>query len=348
MHGGRGGRGRGLCWVHWLTGRGSGRGRCSGRRSWCRRGCGRRGRRRRSGRGCRWRVGLTDELNIKDEVCLGRDHGWSADLTVGKLVRDEQPTLSTNVHALKTGVPAHDDAMGAVRKGDGLLSGVVVRGVELLPIGRPAGVPDGVELLRRRSLTGANLDVDVPQGVERLGGAGDHRDPGWVVGRISRCGACGGAVRRRGGGVSWCARSLGAQGKNRGEDQARRDRGGRKLHRAFSVGQSGLARKFREVLLTQGRSCTSLPKMGKRKLGSALWDCSLFHFLGIMEPLQSCLEEAFEVPFCPVSGCFWSGVGEHTSTRRTRRTAPIKQRERRPFRDQLRLKGCRIAGNTGQ
>ncbi len=69
--------------------------------------------------------------------------------SVGELVGDEEAALAADVHALKAGVPAADDAgaapygkvMGSLRGRSG--------GVELGAVGEVAGVVDGVPLVGR-------------------------------------------------------------------------------------------------------------------------------------------------------------------------------------------------------
>ncbi len=76
------------------------------------------------------------EFDVEDEVGFGRDAGRAAEFAVGELVGDEEAALAADVHALKSGVPADDDAVGAVGEGDGFAAGVVVGGVELGAVGR--------------------------------------------------------------------------------------------------------------------------------------------------------------------------------------------------------------------
>ena len=152
-------------------------------------------------------VGLGDELNIEDEVGLGGDGGWAAVFTVGELVGDVEATFAADVHALEAGVPAGDNLARPVGEGDGLAT--VDGGVELGAVGEPAGVVDGVVTALLGEGASADDDVDVAEGVERLGCAINFGDVGRVVGGVGsggyglccccRCGG-GGCVRWVGGG----------------------------------------------------------------------------------------------------------------------------------------------------
>ncbi len=84
--------------------------------------------------------------------------------------------------------------MGAVGEGDGCAA--VDGGVELGAVGEPAGVVDGVVLAGLGEGAGADDGVDVAEGVERLGGAYDLGDAGWVVGGVCGFGAAAAVVAR--------------------------------------------------------------------------------------------------------------------------------------------------------
>ena len=69
-------------------------------------------------------VGLADQLDVEDELGLGRD-GRLALAAVGELIGDEETTLAADVHAVEAGVPAGDDLVLAVGDADGLCAGMV-------------------------------------------------------------------------------------------------------------------------------------------------------------------------------------------------------------------------------
>ena len=169
------------CWRGWSTRSSRRGGGCLS--CWSRRGC--RGclsrRSRRSCRSCRscrggrggwrclglrWSVRLCDQFYVEDEVRLGGDDGRAAGFAVGQLIGDEQTALASDVHALKTCVPSHDDAVCAVGEGDRLAARVIEGGVELGAVGKPAGIADGVVLALFGGCACANFDVDVPERVE--------------------------------------------------------------------------------------------------------------------------------------------------------------------------------------
>ena len=104
--------------------------------------------------------------------------GWPAGFSVGELVGDEETAFTADVHSLEAGVPTGNDAVRSGGEGDGLGSGMVVGGVELGAIRKPAGVADGVPLLCLGDGAFANDDVDVLQRVEGLGKSGHSRDFG--------------------------------------------------------------------------------------------------------------------------------------------------------------------------
>ncbi len=80
-------------------------------------------------------VGHADEFEVEDQVGAWRDDGGASGFAVGELVGDVQASLAADVHALEAGVPAGDDAVGAVREGDGLLCPRwSIGGVELVPL----------------------------------------------------------------------------------------------------------------------------------------------------------------------------------------------------------------------
>lgn len=110
------------------------------------------------------------------------------------------------MHALKTGVPAGNDMVGSVGEGDGFLARMIEGGVEFRAIRKPTGVANGVILAGFGERAGSDGGVDVAEGVERLGGADDLGDAGWVVGGVCGLGRCcgrGGVVGYRFFGGRW-------------------------------------------------------------------------------------------------------------------------------------------------
>jgi hypothetical protein len=159
------------------------------------------------------------ELQVEDKVGFGGDDRGTAGFAVCKLVRDEEATFAPYVHALETGVPAGNDAVAAVGEGDGFFAGVVEGGVKLRTVREPARVVDGVVLAVFGEGAGSDFDVDVLDGVERLGdadnlgdvwrGGGGLRSGGGVVG--------GGGGFRGGGRLGGGGGGEGGQEGNRGE-----------------------------------------------------------------------------------------------------------------------------------
>lgn len=179
-------------------------------------------------RGWRWSrrsVGEVDELDVEDQIGLGRDGAFAAIFSVGELVRDVEATLAADAHAGEASVPAGDDAVGTVSEGDGFLAGVIEGGVELGAVGEPTGVLDGVELVRRGEGAGAADDIDIAEGVEGLGSGGDGRNAGRVVG-FGGDRACSGLCSGGGRGVAGCSRwlvrcRLGGEGEGSKKEERR-------------------------------------------------------------------------------------------------------------------------------
>ena len=147
------------------------------------------------------------------------------------------------MHALEAGVPAGNDLAGAVGEGDGRAA--VDGGVELGAVGEPACVVDGVILAGFGEWASADDGVDVAEGIERLGGAFDLGDAGWVIGGVCRrrrrlcsCCRCGcGAVG--GGGCGFFRGGGGLGGCDGGECGQEGERGKLEGHREFSLGRFG-------------------------------------------------------------------------------------------------------------
>ena len=74
------------------------------------------------------------ELDVEDELSLGRDDGRAAGFAVGELVGDEEAALAADVHALEAGIPAVDDLVLAVGEADGFAA--IDGGVELGAVAR--------------------------------------------------------------------------------------------------------------------------------------------------------------------------------------------------------------------
>jgi len=111
-------------------------------------------------------VALADELDVKDEFRFWGNDGRAAYFAIGELIRDVEATLAADAHSFEAGIPAGDDAVRTVGKGDGLLVGMIVGGVELGAVRcEVAGVLDGVPLLRQSEVAGADPGVDIGEGV---------------------------------------------------------------------------------------------------------------------------------------------------------------------------------------
>src|SRR3954469_752429 len=106
----------------------------------------------------RWRVAGGDQLNVKYQVTLRRNHRGSAALSIRELVGNEEAALPTDVHCRKAIIPTRNDAADALLEGDGLIA--VQRRVEFGSVGgEPAGVVDSVELTGLRLCSIAGLDI---------------------------------------------------------------------------------------------------------------------------------------------------------------------------------------------
>lgn len=150
---------------------------------------------------------------------------------IGQLPGDEQAAPAADLHAGESLVEAGNQAAHALGKGHGLriallglavvaehrlavlvfewLSGVVVGGVELVPVsGQPASVMNLVHLVGLGLGAGADFEVLVAQGKGCLDDAFHHGHSG----RQLDAGRCGSRMVRRGRGGSRLGRGLGACG----------------------------------------------------------------------------------------------------------------------------------------
>jgi hypothetical protein len=123
-------------------------------------------------------VGHAYEFDIEDEVGFGGNDRRTPISPVGELIGYEETAFAADVHAFESCVPADNDFLNSVGKGDGFSAGMVVGGVKLGAIGEPAGVADGVPLLRLREGAFADDSVDVFQRVESFGDSRDSWDFG--------------------------------------------------------------------------------------------------------------------------------------------------------------------------
>ena len=134
---------------------------------------------------------MVNQLDVEDEVGFSGDFGI-ASVAVGQLPGDEETTLAANVHALEARIPAGDDAVGSVGKGEG--GAAVDGGVEFGAVGEPAGVVDGVVLAGFSEGACADDGVDVAERVKGFGGACDFGDAGRIVRWVRDGFGCGGGV----------------------------------------------------------------------------------------------------------------------------------------------------------
>lgn len=96
-----------------------------------------------------------DELDVKLESRVGGDSG-NLLVSISKLGGDGEATLSTNVHANETLVPAGDNLTAAKDEREGLAASV---GVELLSVLQLANVTHAEALAWLCGGSGSDLDV---------------------------------------------------------------------------------------------------------------------------------------------------------------------------------------------
>ena len=61
-------------------------------------------------------IALIDQFDVEDQIGFGRDSVWPSTRTIGKLPRNEQPTLASDLHAGEALVESGDEASKALGK----------------------------------------------------------------------------------------------------------------------------------------------------------------------------------------------------------------------------------------
>ena len=95
-----------------------------------------------------------EQLELEGQVRVWRDIGWASGRAVGKVARNDEPALATDLHRGQTFLPAFDQP-GHIE----LRRLSTARALKFFSIFQPAGVMNNHRLIRSGTLSGSDREI---------------------------------------------------------------------------------------------------------------------------------------------------------------------------------------------